>query len=172
MPATELELYHSTSTLKFFIAGLEQEIARLELEVEDEELLYVSTIPSHFVDCKVDQTLFMGLPKPYQEVVKDVLTCEDQATLEHAGAELLLWSGFFGANRACQKYRQWYYQLGGEIFWRSSQLAYFKKRKILRQVSEHFRFWSKRFQDLNRTLRDEPYVLDLPMKEDGSLIIN
>jgi hypothetical protein len=151
-------------TLEFFCVGL-QEVA--DTTVDPQELLYNASVLAHHA--QVSSHSASELPTPatltdtFDAFVLDASRGADANTLEAAGAQCLLLSGFFEDQMRRRHTIRWYAELGAGFYHRAAaQQGSFRKARLLRSMARRFEPWRRVHAELARALRDLPYLLSPP----------
>jgi hypothetical protein len=158
----------SNQTIQFFLAYLKDEIT--SAEVTSAETVYVASILAHYAQTSRYDTTYMSPSGSLYDILDDfvlpTLTNEassglqDPEILEVAGSQTLLLVGFFRDQMKKTHNLGWYDSLGRSFFSRAGNNAKeSKKRYLLYGVAEHFPLWAVYCRNMNRTLRDERYLL-------------
>jgi hypothetical protein len=151
-------------TLEFFVVSL-RDVS--DPSVDTQELLYNASVLAHYAQVPTSPDDELSTPADLRQVferfVADAALLRNSATMEAAGAQCLLMTGFFEDQMRARHSIRWYADLGATFFRRaaaddpSSQRA-----KLLGTIALRFELWRQRQSRLSRELRDLRYVLNMP----------
>ncbi|MFZ2621271.1 MAG: hypothetical protein WAX85_03150 [Minisyncoccia bacterium] len=148
-------------TVKFFAVNL---LDVCESQVDQQELLYNASVLAHYAQVSTCSSVDFPVPANLS-VVFDRFVCDkdllyDGETLEVAGAQCLLMSGFFENQMRCRHNIGWYSKHGTSFFIRAAaRETSLPKARLLNAIARDFEPWRKRHARLSRDLRDRPYLL-------------
>ena len=155
------------AAFEFFRARLEETPAVQARPGQPPELPYCASILAHFSSTSAESS--EGLPAPrtlidvFDQYVLSSLGHGDPEFMEDAGAKTLLLVGFFHRAMASRHNVDWYRRLGRSFFHEAAALTDDQKRKyVLMLVSRRFDLWQLAFSELEATLREERFLLNLP----------
>ena len=159
-PLAELLATDSRQTLEFFVANL-RDVS--EPTVDRQELLYNASMLAHFAQVSVDAdgiALPPDLSLIFDRFVAATAGCTDPLVLETAGAQCLLYTGFF-ADQVRHRYNlHWYSELGAGFFMRAAAgEESVAKARLLATMARHFEPWRRRHARLSCELRESPYLI-------------
>jgi hypothetical protein len=163
-PMRELLASDHRQTLEFFFHGL-QELS--EPDVDRQELLYNASILAHFAQVSTRASADVPTPGTLTEIfdafVLDTSLYKDSGMMETAGAQCLLFAGFFEDQMRDRHKISWYAELGAGFYHRAAASeATRKKAQLLDGIARRFEPWRQRHALLSRELRDQPYLLAPP----------
>ena len=163
-PLRELLATDHRQTLEFFFLGL-QDVS--EPTVDRQELLYNASVLAHYAQVStqadVDWAAPASLSAVFDHFVFDTTLLHDRLMMETAGAQCLLLAGFFEDQMRRRHNIRWYAELGASFFSRAAvQEPSPLKARLLDAIARRFELWRQRHAQLNRELRDQPYLLNLP----------
>jgi hypothetical protein len=159
-PLAELLATDSRQTLEFFVANL-RDVS--EPTVDRQELLYNASMLAHFAQVPVERetiSLPPDLSLIFDRFVASTAGCSDPLVLETAGAQCLLFTGFFGDQMRHRYNVHWYSELGASFFMRAAageESA--AKARLLATMARHFEPWRRRHARLSLELRKSPYLI-------------
>jgi hypothetical protein len=163
-PLGELLAVDSQRALEFFLIGL-QDVS--EGSVDRQELLYNASILAHFAQVSTHADNEMPTPADlgavFDQFVANSAVPLDAALMEIAGAQCLLFAGFFEDQMRRRHNIRWYAELGAGFFTRAA--TYEKSRQkaaLLTVLARHFEDWRQRHARLGRELRHQSYLLSTP----------
>ncbi len=159
-PLGELLATDSRQALEFFVANL-RDIS--EPTVDRQELIYNASMLAHFAQVSVDPDA-IALPSDLSPIFDRFVAAGaggcDSLTLETAGAQCLLFTGFFGDQMRHRYNLHWYSELGAGFFKRAAageESA--AKARLLATMARHFEPWRRRHARLSCELRASPYLI-------------
>ena len=163
-PLRELLATDQRQALEFFVLGLR---AVSEPPIDRQELLYHASVLAHYAqvstNAAVDWPAPANLSAVFDRFVSDTSLLPDGLSMETAGAQCLLLTGFFEDQMRGRHSVRWYAELGAGFF---SQAAVREpspaKARLLDTLARQFEPWRRRHARLSRELRDKPYVLQAP----------
>jgi hypothetical protein len=155
------------AAFEFFRARLEETPAVQARPGQPPELPYCASILAHFSSTSAESS--EGIPAPrtlmdvFDQYVVSTLGHGDPEFMEDAGAKTLLLVGFFHRAMAASRHNvDWYRRLGASFFHEAATLTDNQKRKyVLMLVSRRFELWQVAFRELEATLREERFLLNL-----------
>ena len=164
----ELLAIDDREALAFFVHHLE---AVSESSVDRRELLYAASLLAHFAQVstqsEVDWSAPADLSALFDAFVSDLSDLgrpDDGRIMEMAGAQCLLLAGFFEDQMRRRHNIRWYAKLGAGFFSRAAlQERSPDKARLLDTIAMHFEPWRRRYAQLGRELRDQPYLL-IPLR--------
>lgn len=162
-PLRELLAVDERRTLEFFVTGL-QDVC--DGGVDRQELLYNASVLAHYALVSTHSTTDLPAPATllgvFDQFVLDDTVADDGQLLETAGAQCLLFAGFFEDQARRRHNIEWYASLGAAFFSRAAaRQRSTRKASLLDTLSRHFEPWRRRHARLGRELRAQPYLLDL-----------
>ena len=163
-PLGELLASDHRRTLEFFVMNL-KDVS--EPTVDQQELLYNASVLAHYAQISIDADTPMGpsadLAAVFDHFVADMSALADPLMLETAGAQCLLFAGFFEEQMRRRHNIHWYSEIGAGFYRRAAvaeQSA--SKAKLLDTIGRHFEPWRRRHARLSHELRDSPYLISWP----------
>jgi hypothetical protein len=163
-PFQELLAVDQRQALAFFLLRL-QDLS--EPDVDQQELIYNASVLAHFAQVSTQADVDLGAPATlgavFDHFVADTTLIHDSAMMEAAGAQCLLLAGFFEDQMRRRHNIRWYAELGSGFFNRAAaEERSVPKARLLVAIATHFEAWRRRYAQLSRELRDEPYLLPPP----------
>jgi hypothetical protein len=154
----------SQSAFNFFLEGL-RDPARTE-GLRDDELLYVTSILAHYSQTSrfdtSSQPCLAGLAEVFDNFVLETAARDDSELLEFGGSQVLLFAGFFRDQMERRHNVKWYDRIGQSLYERAGQRAGdMRRRQFFDHLSESFPVWTMVCRDLQRTLRQNRFLLKL-----------
>lgn len=148
-------------TLEFFFVHL-RDVS--EPQVDRQELLYNASVLAHYaqVSTSADRDLPTpaGLAQVFDQFVLDTSLCDDGEAMEAAGAQCLLFSGFFENQMRGRHNIRWFAELGAGFYHRAASNARSERGgQMMSSMARHFESWRQRHARLGRDLRDQPFLL-------------
>jgi len=164
-PLRELIATDQRQALGFFFLAL-QDLSGPT--VDRQELLYNASVLAHYaqVSTQADADLPMpaSLSAVFDHFVLNPTLPDDSLMLETAGAQCLLLAGFFEDQMRRRHNIHWYAALGAGFFRRAAVHEQSRpKAQLLDTISRHFEPWRQCHARLSRELRDQPYLLNVPI---------
>jgi hypothetical protein len=161
-PLRELLAVNHRQTLEFFVTGLQDVSAS---GVDRQQLLYNASVLAHYAQVSIESESDWPAPANLSAVFDQFVigvAPPDGATLETAGAQCLVLSGFFEDQMARRHNIRWYAEIGAHFFVRASRLERsIAKARLLNTLATTFETWRRRHARLGRELRLQPYLLTL-----------
>ncbi len=158
----ELIAVDHRQTLEFFVAGL-QDVS--EPGVDGQELLYNASVLAHYAQVSTRSESDWPAPSTLGEIFDQFVigpTAPDGATLETAGAQCLVLTGFFEDQMAPRHNIRWFAEVGASFFSRAAMHEpLVAKARLLTMIALRFEPWRRRHARLSRELRLQPYLLGL-----------
>lgn len=162
------------STIKFFFMHLRDEVT--SQAISRDELIYVAFVLAHHAQISLggetDVPLSGDLSEVYDNFVSQLLLIGngdshparlDAQITEAAGGQTLLLAGFFRDQARHRHNVRWFDRLGQTFYSMSAQLTVSKERNsVLHRVSKNFHELAKTCRNVNRVLRDNPYLIRSP----------
>jgi len=149
-------------TLEFFVTGL-QDVS--ETGVDRQQLLYHASVLAHYAQVSTQSESDWPAPANLTAVFDQFLigfAPLDGSTLETAGAQCLVLSGFFEDQMSGRHNLRWYSEIGAMFFVRAARAERsIAKARLLDTIGRTFEPWRRRHARLGRELRLQPYVLTL-----------
>lgn len=166
-PLGELLASDHQQTLAFFVTSL-RDVS--EPTVDPEELLYNASVLAHYaqvsIDADVDTATPADLTAVFDHFVSSTTRLGDPGTMETAGAQCLLMSGFFEDQMRRRHNIHWYAELGAAFFRRAAVAEHSAtKAQLLETIARHFEPWRRRHARLSHELRDSPYLIVAPRRD-------
>src|ERR1700682_2730430 len=160
-PLRELIAIDHRQALEFFVQRL-QDVS--EPTVDQRELLYNASLLAHYAQVSTQADVDLPAPTTLSDVfdhfVLDTTLLHDSLMMETAGAQCLLLAGFFEDQMRRRHNIRWYAELGASFFSRAAaQEQSPPKARLLDAIAMHFEPWRRRYAQLGRELRDQPYLL-------------
>src|SRR5579862_6260388 len=163
-PLQELLATDGRQTLEFFVIGL-RDVS--EPPIDQQELLYNASVLAHYA--QVSTQADVDVPAPanlsvlFDHFVSDTTLLHDSVMMETAGAQCFLLAGFFEDQMRRRHNIRWYAELGAGFFDRAArQERSLRKARLLDTIARRFEVWRRRYAQLSRELRDEPFLLTPP----------
>jgi hypothetical protein len=152
----------SDKALNFFLTGLMEVTGKKP----GNEMFYVAGILAHYSLTSRYDTLSMpplaNLSEAFEQFFFLELETKDPEILEIWGSQLLLFDGFFRDQMSRRHNVNWYDEIGQSVYDRVSVLTReAEKRRLFEKMSESFPSWAIRCRDLNRSCRDNRYLLKI-----------
>jgi len=158
-PLQELLAIDDRRALEFFVLRLQDVI---ESTVDREELLYNASVLAHY-SLVSTQPGVDGPPPANLGAVFDRFVStgpSDSSTMETAGAQCLLLTGFFEDQMRRRYNIRWYAELGAGFFSRAAlDERSPRKARLLDAIARRFEPWRQRHAQLSRELRNQSYLL-------------
>jgi hypothetical protein len=163
-PLGELFATGERQTLDFFYLHLKDVC---ESGVDRLELLYTASVLAHHALVSTRFTDQLATPATLGAVldhfVLDTTLLHDGVMMESAGAQCLVFAGFFQDQMRGRHNIRWYAGLGASFYSRAADLERSEdKARLLNAIAEGFEPWRRRCVRLSRDLRDRPYLLPTP----------
>src|SRR5947209_18114406 len=99
----------------------------------------------------------------FDQFVLDPTCLSDSLLLETAGAQCLVFAGFFEDQMRRRHNIRWYAELGASFFSRAARQEPFpEKARLLDTIARRFEPWRQCHARLSRELRHQVYVLNTP----------
>jgi hypothetical protein len=160
-PFGELLAVDSQRALEFFLIGL-TDVS--DSSVDRQELLYNASILAHYAQVSTRADTEMPAPADlsavFDQFVANTAVPGDGLLMETAGAQCLLFAGFFEDQMRGRHNVRWYSELGAGFFTRAaSRTASRQKAGLLTMLARHFEPWRRRQARLSRELRQQAYLL-------------
>lgn len=155
-----LAVDHETA-LKFFYQHLSDEVGARS-EATERELKYVASILANYCSTSIGGGSVEG-GSPFHGDLTDIFDNyifsneggNDSELMEFAGAQTLLYAGFFQTQHKDRHKISWFIQMGCTFYGRAGDLSNNEKRKIfLRNFSTRFMYWSEICHKLSLTFRN------------------
>jgi hypothetical protein len=150
--------------LEFFFVGLKEVC---DPDVDRDALLYNASVLAHHA--LVSTAIVHDVPAPmtltdvFDHFVLDTSLLHDAGMMETAGAQCLMFAGFFETQMRGRHSIQWYSELGAVYFHRAAvgQRSR-RKARLLDALGRDFEPWRRSYARLGRELREQPYLITLP----------
>ena len=162
------ELYgvDQRGALQFFFTGLKDIIPK-QGELTTKETLYVASVLAHFSQTSrcADRSMptLAGLAEFFDCFVLSQIDPQDAETLEVAGAQSLLFAGFFGDQMERRHNLNWFNSVGRSFYERAGhQTQSIQRKTLLWLMASHFSAWTRFLRYFSRNLRERPYLINLP----------
>lgn len=161
---TELYGVNQRAALQFFFSGLNDLIPEREKPAQ-KETLYVASILAHYAQTSRYESESM----PVLAGLGEVFDCfvlipapSDSEILETAGAQSLLFAGFFG-NQMRQRHDLDYYDFVGSSFYERARhhTNDTNKKVLFWLMASHFSRWTGYCRVLNRTFQENQFLLNI-----------
>ena len=170
MPLHELLAVDERQALSFFVLRL---LDLSEPTVDRQELFYSASVLAHYALISTHSDFDMPTPANLGEVfdhfVADTTLLQDGMMMETAGAQCLLLAGYFEDQLRRRHNIRWYAELGAGFFTRAARQEHdVRKVRLLNAIASRFEIWRRRYAQLSRELRDEPYLLTPPRPPDSA----
>ena len=164
---TEFFKVNSEQAMRFFFNSLKDE--NLPGNVATIEVVYVASVLANYTQTsRYDSAV--STPATLSEVFdmfvlhgfsgQQSLGLIDAEDLEIAGSQTLLLAGFFRDQMRKRHNVEWYDQLGQSFYSRASNSSKGKKKEVLHLIASHFPIWIITCNNMSRTFRDRPYLLN------------
>lgn len=156
----ELISVNSDSAFEFFFSGLREITCRRP----NNEMHYVAGVLARYSETpRYDASgtlLLADLSEVFDQFV--FLSTADPEILEIGGSQLLLFAGFFRDQAKSRHNVNWYDKVGQCFYDRAStHSGEAKKRFLFERMSDSFPEWALICRDLNRSFRDNRFLLRL-----------
>ncbi|HYA16478.1 MAG TPA: hypothetical protein VEF06_03375 [Bryobacteraceae bacterium] len=154
----------SQGAFDFFLENL-RDPARTE-GLREDELLYVTSVLAHYAQTSRFDTssspCMAGLAEVFDHFLPGAAALNDSELLEFGGSQVLLFAGFFRDQMQRRHNVEWYDQIGQSLYERAGQHSGdMRRREFFDHLSESFPVWTIVCRDLNRTLRENRFLLRL-----------
>jgi hypothetical protein len=164
------ELYEVSSkdAIRYFHSKL-KEIPTI-LVITPEERLYVASILANFAQTSVKDTdsssLFSNLSEVFNRFVLNDEEWRNPLRLENAGAQSLIFNGFFRDQMRYRHNVKWHDELGQAFYKRVSLYSKDRKRRdFFDRFSNNFPPWTRTCCLLHRFIREEKLLIPPPQAD-------
>lgn len=148
----------SRTTLDFFRSNIQEVVETSALA--DDEVLYVASILANYAQTSRYDTESLPILADLSEVFDMFVFQErqllDPEILEIAGAQTMLFAGFFRRQMRRRHDVKWYDSIGSSFYHGAALHSRNRGRSALfGRISDNFRTWTRVCQDLSRTLEEK-----------------
>ncbi len=148
-------------TVNFFYAEL-TDLVPQGGQLTTKETIYVASVLAHYAQTSRYETESMpplaDLGELFDHFVLELVDARDTKMLEIAGAQSLLFAGFFGDQMKEKHSLSWYNSIGSSFYEKACRRTRDANRKtLLGLMSWHFPAWARHCRELNRTLRENQF---------------
>ena len=163
-PLRELLATDHRQALEFFFQRLKDVSGP---DVDQQELLYNASVLAHYAQVSTQAEFELAAPTHlsvvFDHFVLDTTLADDPQMMETAGAQCLVFAGFFEDQMRRRHNIRWYATLGATFLSRAAiREPSPHKAELLARLASRFEAWRQRHARLGRDLRDQPFLLPPP----------
>jgi len=167
-PLRELLATDHRQALEFFFQRLKDVSGP---DVDQQELLYNASVLAHYAQVSTQAAFDLAAPANlsvvFDQFVFDTTLADDPQMMETAGAQCLVFAGFFEDQMRRRHNIHWYATLGATFLSRAAvREPSRQKAELLARMASRFEPWRQRHARLSRDLRDQPFLLPPPSSQE------